>query len=154
MSVIHLGRSRYITCTVGSEIVTTSVKRQTLVPEWNEQLEFSTGQGNQLAVECFDWDSRGEDDPMGSVHLDLTDVGEKTKTLTTTLLLDGERVGEMIIRLRRWQPTMTKAEAALLMQRSFRGYTARSSFQKAIAANVTIDAVRTVLCFSYRVFST
>jgi len=40
----------YITCTVGAQVATTSVKRQTLMPEWNERLEFSTGQGNDLSV--------------------------------------------------------------------------------------------------------
>jgi len=45
---------------------------------------------------------------MGDVRIDLTDVGEKEEVRTTALLLDGERVGSVTLRLRRWQPVYTR----------------------------------------------
>ena len=134
----------YITCTVGKQVGTTSVKRQTLTPEWNERLEFSTGQGNDLSVECFDWDVRGEDDPMGDFRIDLTDVGEKEEVRTTVLLLDGERVGSVTVRLRRWQPVYSQLEAAILMQKNFRGFKLRSSYALKRKAQSTIDDASTL----------
>lgn len=130
----------YITCTIGSQVATTSVQRQTLTPEWDERLEFRTGVGDTLSIECFDWDLKGDDDPMGDASLDLNVFGEETKTVETTLLLDGERVGSVTLRLRRWEPKYTQLEAVAMLQRAFRGYKDRNRFMKFLAAKKTMVA--------------
>lgn len=121
----------YITCALGSHVAATSVKKQTLNPEWGEQLELMLDKDVEtLRIECFDWDLRGGDDPMGSGSIELTTLGNETSTVKTQLLLDGERVGVVTVRLRRWEPKFTREAACLILQSNFRAYTSRVKVRK------------------------
>ena len=130
----------YITCKAGSHEATTTVKRQTLNPEWNECLEFPIDENpDTLFVECFDWDLKGGDDPMGNGMIDLTTVGHNTTAVVVQLLLDGESVGSVTLRLRRWEPRFSPDRACAILQRSFRGHKCRSTVRKMRHAMPTMN---------------
>ena len=130
----------YVTLSVGVEVATTSVQRKTLNPVWQETLEFSANNGNELQLDAFDWDARGDDDPMGSAVLDLSEVGETAQNERVTLLLDGEEVGSVLLRVRKWDPKYSRIQAACMIQRSWRGYIAEVRFKGFQAALLEMDA--------------
>lgn len=130
----------YITCKVGSQEATTTVKRQTLNPVWNERLEFSTDENPEaLSIECFDWDLKGGDDPMGDGMIDLRQLGDEATTMAVPLLLDNERVGSVTLRVRRWEPKFDQDFACTVLQRAFRGHKSRNAVQKLRRAKRTMD---------------
>eukprot|EP01043_Picozoa_sp_COSAG02_P006478 COSAG02_NODE_185_length_30442_cov_59.370168_5_plen_827_part_00 len=130
----------YITCKVGSQEATTTVKRQTLNPVWNERLEFSIDESPEaMSVDCFDWDLKGGDDPMGDGMIDLRHLGDEATEMVVPLLLDNERVGSVTLRVRRWEPKFDQDFACTVLQRAFRGHKSRSSVQKLRRAKRTMD---------------
>lgn len=132
----------YITCKAGSQEATTTVKRQTLNPAWNERLEFSTDENHDtLFVDCFDWDLKGDDDPMGHGMIDLKTLGDDATTTVVPLLLDNECVGSVTLRLRRWEPTMSRDAACTVLQRAFRGHKSRNKCRKMRQAQAIMDEV-------------
>jgi hypothetical protein len=130
----------YITCKAGSQEATTTVKRQTLNPVWNERLEFPTDENpDALFIECFDWDLKGEDDPMGNSMLDLGTIGDEATTIVVPLLLDNERVGSVTLRVRRWEPKLSKDYACTVLQRAFRGNKSRNTVRKMRQAQASME---------------
>ena len=129
----------YITCKAGSHEATTTIKRQTLNPVWNESLEIPIDENpDALFVECFDWDLKGEDDPMGNGMVDLTTVGHNPSTVVVQLLLHGETVGSVTLRVRLWEPKFSPDRASAKLQRAFRGHRCRSMVRKMRHAQSTM----------------
>ena len=66
----------------GRDVQRTRTIRHTLVPEWNETVQFQVGDPDQatFSVQIFDEDFGSKDQPMGNVDLDLQDYPQSVRT--------------------------------------------------------------------------
>lgn len=79
------GRSDpYVVCEAGGQQRKTKTIKGTLDPVWEETLELpgllSDFEATGITLRVFDWDRIGSDDPLGTVHCSLADVGEGTRS--------------------------------------------------------------------------
>ena len=105
----------------------TTTSRRTLDPRWSKNDRrratfylldaLNTG---TIQFQCFDWDEKGKDDPMGAAQLDMNRLLTNGETHELVLSLADTGSGSLYIRVWVWKPKLSKVQAARILQRLVR----------------------------------